>query len=390
MNTTHQTRRASIYVVTLITVATIVSIILIGTILRAAANARSTAVQAISTDAPALTTAAEFAMKAMADDPIWTKSAQSGVVYANLDLAGTQYDATVTDADTAALPDESTSTYRFTVSTGSAATRAAARFDISVTKPNYIDLLDDLDAEFYWPLTDPEKSTTADEPLDSHDGSYLAPNTAAAAINDEGAPVPLFANTSDHVSIPWNDTFKQGEGSLACWIKCTGPTNDFRFHPFLGMNYQSGGNPTINAAVYNTNIWVNVDDGNDYHFGDLAFTTAGAITKDTWHHITITWGNAGLKLYIDGTLAAHNASNTQGIATRIPSFFGGNQPLFLGAGYDFGDPGTPRKGFVGSVCHAAFFDPDLDDDEIAELAAIKPDQITPALVDGSWTYLYDQ
>jgi hypothetical protein len=381
-------RRGSIYVLTLVTVAAIVSIILIGTILRSATNAQSATIETISRKAPNLNNAAELAMKTVIDDPAWALSAQSGKVYTGLSLGSTAYDALVADADTDATPTDDTTIYRIHI-LSTTTTTDHATFDIRSTKPDYAKQVKDISAEFYWPLTESAGASRGQELLDNHQAIYADTTISGTAYNDEGAPVPSFDNDPNQIAVPWNNTFRQSEGSLSCWIKFTGPTSDFRFYPFLGMKYSSGGGPTINIALFNAAVWAYTSDDNAFSLSKVANSSFNAITKNTWHHITVTWGSNGLKVYVDGARVAHNASNRDGIDTAN-FLFGGNQPMLIGSGYDMGSASTPAAGFYGSVAHVAFYDHDLDDDEIAELAQVRPDERTSTLVQGSWTYLFDQ
>ncbi len=381
-------RRGSIYVLTLVTVAAIVSIILIGTILRSATNSQSATIETIARKSPHLNNAAELAIKTVIDDPAWALTAQSGKVYTGLALGSTAYDALVADADTDAAPTDTTTTYRIHL-LSTTTTTDHATFDIRSTKPNYAKQVDDISAFFYWPLTESAGASRGAELLANHEAIYADTTIAGTAYNDQGAPVPTFDNDPHQIAVPWNNHFRQGTGSITCWIKYTGPTSDYRFYPFLGMDYKSGGHPTINIALFNAALWAYVSDDDGFSLSKIANSPFNAITKNTWHHITVTWGSRGLKAYVDGTRVAHNASNTDGIDTAA-WFFGGNQPMLIGSGYDMGSASTPGAGFDGSVAHVAFYDHDLTDAQIAELAQIKPDERTSTLVQGSWTYLYDQ
>jgi hypothetical protein len=379
--------RGSVYLVTLITVAAIASMVMIGMTLRSATSSKSTLIEEMSKTNTDILNAAELTLQTVQSDTKWKTTAQSGVALPKQTINGITYASTVKDADTDTTPTDTTTNYTLMMSATQDSIQHVSELTINYDSIDYEAYVDDLSAEFYWPLTEPEKSANALEPISSNNGVYLDSNSGAGT-NDEGAPVPVFANSSDQVSVPWDSKFKQGRGSLSCWIKYTGPSNDYSVYPFIGMNYQSGGHPSLNISIFNTAVWAYTSDDGVHSYGRLAFTSSGAVKLNTWHHITITWGGSGgLMIYIDGALAGQNASNTLGIDTAS-KFSGGEQPLFLGSGYDIGSGSTPRKGFLGSLCHVVLYDNELTADEISDLAEIRPDEAFFGLVADSWTTVY--
>ncbi len=380
--------RGSVYLVTLITVAAIASMVMIGVTLRSATNSKSNLIDEMSQSNTDILNATQLTLQTVYADPTWNKTAQSGVALPKQTINGVTYDTKVKDADTNSKPTDTTTNYRLILSAKQDSVKHTAHLTINHEGMDYAAYVESLSAEFYWPLTEPEKASKAVDYIRDHNGNYLDAN-AGAGTNDQGAPVPVFNNSSDQVSVSWNSVFQQGRGSLSCWIKFTGPTRDYRFHPFIGMNYESGGHPTLNIAIFNGAVWAYTCEDGTYSVGDIAFTGFDAVTPDNWHHITIVWGDStdGLMVFVDGSLEGQNKSNTDGVDTEI-AVFGGEQPLFLGSGYDFGDGGTPRKGFLGSVAHVVYFDNNLTPTEVEDLAATIPDELFFSIVEGSWATVY--
>lgn len=379
-------RSGSVYLVTLITVAAITSMVLIGMRLRTVTNDQSHMIEQMAEDNNAIIDATELALQIIQDDPAWVLTAQKGIVYESLTLGDTTYAATVTDADTESLPDDDTEVYRLDLQTKSKITRVRANVDINVSKSDYFETLIGLSANFYWQLNEPANSSRAEEQVENQQGAYLGSSAAAKGTNDEGAPVPVFTDSNNIISVDWDSDYIQQNASFAMWIKYTGPANSPTSSPFVGMNYKYGGHPTLNLAVYNSGISAYVCDNGTRSGAYLVNTPNGTITTDQWHHIAITWGRNGLSIYIDGTRQAHNSSNIVGVDTAN-IIYGGHQPLYIGGGYDIYDSSTPYIGFTGSVAHVTYIDPYLEADQVAELAAIRPDGITISLVEDSWTVL---
>jgi len=386
MPNTSPTNRGSVYLVTLITVAAIASMVLIGMRLRTASNDQSALIEQMAETNNAIFDATELALQKIQNDPAWVHTAQKGIVYESLTLGDTTYAATVTDADTKALPDDDTINYRLDLQAKTKITRARANVDLNVAKSDYFETLKDLSANFYWQLNEPANSSRAGEQVENQRGSYLGSSAAAKGTNDEGAPVPVFTDSNNIISVDWDNDFEQRNASVAMWIKYTGPANSSTQSPFLGLNYKYNGHPTLNLAVYNSGIFAYVCDDGSRRGSCMLSTPKGTINTNQWHHIVLTWGDGGLAIYIDGTREAFNSSNRDGVDTEN-IIFGGHQPLYIGGGYDVFYPDTPYVGFTGSVAHVVYFDPYLRADQVTELAAIKPDEITITLVDDSWTLL---
>ena len=386
MPNTSPTNRGSVYLVTLITVAAIASMVLIGMRLRTASNDQSALIEQMAETNNAIFDATELALQTIQNDPAWVLTAQKGIVYESIKLGDTTYAATVTDADTKGLPDDDTKNYRLSLQAQSKITNAHANLDLNISTVDYLAYLKSMSAMFYWQLNETAGSSRASEPIQSQRGSYLSSSAAGLGTNDEGAPVPVFTNSNSIVGADWDNDYAQNNGSVAMWIKYTGPANSTTQSPFLGLNYKYNGHPTLNLAVYDSGIFAYVCDDGSRKGACMLSTPNGTIKSNQWHHIVLTWGDGGLTIYIDGTRQAFDSSNRSGVDTAN-ILFGGHQPLYIGGGYDVFYPDTPYVGFTGSVAHVAYFDPYLRADQVAELAAIKPDEITITLIDDSWTVL---
>ena len=386
MKITTQTHRGSVYLVTLITVTAIASMVLIGMRLRTASNEQSALIEQMAETNNAIFDATELALQTIQNDPAWVLTAQKGIVYESIKLGDTTYAATVTDADTKALPDDDTKNYRLSLQAQSKITNAHANLDLNISTVDYLAYLKSMSAMFYWQLNETAGSSRASEPIQSQRGSYLSSSAAGLGTNDEGAPVPVFTNSNNIVGADWDNDYSQNNGSIAMWIKYTGPENSTTASPFIGLNYKYNGHPTLNLAVYNSSIYSYINNEGTWDSWYALNTSNGSIKSNQWHHIAITWGTSGHAIYIDGTLRAHHRANKYGVESA-GILFGGNQPLYIGGGYDLVYSDTPYVGFTGSVAHVAYFDDYLTADQVAELAAIKPDEITISLVDDSWTVI---
>ncbi len=391
MNHSSSSNRGSVYLVTVITVAAIVSMVLIGVRLRTATNTTQAIITEMTESNVSLLDVTELALQTIASDSIWPDTAQSGTIFPTIkpfNLEDAVYTGTVTDADTDLLPTPDTTTYRLNLSSTNNSVTSAAQIDLLSSKADYKKTVKNLEAVFYWPLNETNLPSQALDQLSvNNHGDYLVSTVAADSINDEGAPVPFFNDANDHIEVPWDWSFKQKNGTITLWINPAG-TERNQNYSFIGMDYTAGGNPSLNMSVYLNGITAYIDDDNSWGGENFTMTSTDIVNPGTWYHIALAWGTKGLCIYVDGVLESAKASNTDGISTRFASQ-GGEQPLRLGAGFYTGSSSTPDDGFEGSVAHVAYFSRALTAADVAGLAAIRPDLRTYSLVDDSWVQVFE-
>lgn len=389
MSNAHKnSRTGSVYLVTLVTVGAIVSMVFIGLNMRLLLNSQTDIVTKMSANNTGVFDAAELAIEHIATDAEWKKNAQGGVVFNDLKLENTIYSSTVTDADSAKIPDASTTNYRVKVQSVSGQSWAGGQFDMQLSTVDYAQILTGLDALNYWPLNEAPGTLRVEDEIGSAIGTHLSIDTAGSGTNEEGAQVPVFQNDLDPVSVGYSRNFTQSKGSIAFWVNIRDAKMNSTFN-LMGMRYSTNSFPTINISVWQGCISAYVCDDSAFNSSKLAHTSNGTISQNQWHHLTVTWGARGLRVYVDGTLKANNAANTDGTATTL-GILGGHQPLYIGGGYLVADRSKDYKGFVGSIAHVAVFDPQLTDDQVKELAAIKPDLSSIKLVKNSWVRVFDE
>ncbi len=378
----------SIYLITLITVAAIVSMVLIGVRLRLATTGKSQLVEQMSEGNTGVLDATEYALQKITDDVDWNTTAQTGVVFADFTLGDSTYSSSVVDAATGLTPTVGTTNYRVQVASDHNTVHSAAQIEVFCSKVDYLAVLNKLGVVHYWPLNEVRESPQAlDELYENHHGTYLVPTVAGAATNDEGALVPLFADANDSIEVPWSGTLKTNNGSISLWMNLTNESK-FATTSLLGALYKSGGKASINISIWNFGVSTYICDDGTFSYSNFATSASDAIAPNTWHHIVMTWGNDGLFTYIDGVEAARNAANTMQLTTERANK-GGEQPLYIGSGYLLTPFMNSVKGFDGSLAHVAFFTSQLRPAEIAELAAVKPDLSGTSIVEDSWVRVFE-
>ncbi len=125
------------------------------------------------------------------------------------------------------------------------------------------------------------------------------------------------------------------------WFKSTSSTGG----ELLGFgSSQTGASTTVDRVVYLTN-------GGNVAFGvnpsgtDQVISTASAYNDGSWHYVSVALGSAGMQLYVDGALQAHNSSITTG----------GSYSGYWRMGYDnlSGWPSAPTSNYAAATVDEA-------------------------------------
>lgn len=334
--------------------------------------------------------AAELAIERVATDSTWKKTAQSGTVFNDISVGDSVYSGTVVDADTGMIPDDNTTKYRIILNSNHDLVTTSARFEM-INNPtvDYIGILKDLSARFYWPFDETSRPANALDKLDyQHHGFYNVPSIAGIASNDEGAPVPLFNDANDQIEIPWSDEFKDPKGTFSLWLKSTEATL-YKSYGILGMEYKAGGNPNIMLTVFNRGLHAYISNSRSYSMQNVASSDLNILKLDTWHHVALVWGDSGLSIYLDGDQVVHNSRVAGGVDTADSSS-GGEQPLRVGEATIVGLLGSHSDvGFKGSIAHLVYIKDTLTDAQISELAKIRPDAGGQGIIEDSWVRVFD-
>lgn len=379
-------QRGSIYVLTLLTVAAVGSMVLIGVSVRTATSAESTITENINANNDGVVSAAEFAIAKIVSDENWVTNAQKGAVFSDFTLGDRSYSSTVVDADTLATPTDDSESYRITITSSNGVASESARFELQCEKFDYKKYLENLGAEAYWPMDEDPKTSKADDPIGHRDGEFLDPNIVGTGTNEEGGQVPVFANSGDHLETPYDSAYQDDtQGTVSFWMYFTG--DNFIPYGVFGQKFETGGYANVAMMLMNGVLTVYMDDSGSFSYSRFAWTMSKVISNSQWHHVAMTWGPAGVTIYVDGTQVGKNSALTEYWDTKNTS--SGEQPVTIGGCYQ-PTPGTqPFIGFEGSIARFSILADQLDAATIAELAATKPDAAQMVLVEESWAPVFE-
>mgnify|MGYP005841273725 CR=1 FL=1 len=155
-----------------------------------------------------------------------------------------------------------------------------------------------------------------------------------------------FDGSDDRIEIQHHDDYLLADGAISLWFKTTHSTRKQGLFSKDSSGYDTGGQTTI---------WF--EGGRVY--AKLESTSAsytvqsGSVAANAWHHVVLTFGQGGMKLYINGSLAATN-SYTGGLGD--PDARTGNfEPILIGASTESSGNQTttgwnfPLVGFIDDV-----------------------------------------
>lgn len=155
-----------------------------------------------------------------------------------------------------------------------------------------------------------------------------------------------FDGTNDYVEIPHNDNMLLNAGTVSAWVKPTSLCGQKAFFSKDSTNYDSGGHLTM--WVWDSKISVRLQSTTNSYWVDSA-----SISANNWYHVVFSWGDGGMKLYINGQLADTN--NYSGGLANNSGGNGNYEPIVLGASsWDSGNlVATPLcdyfKGYIDDV-----------------------------------------
>ncbi|MCH7476346.1 MAG: hypothetical protein IIA27_17010, partial [Gemmatimonadetes bacterium] len=230
-----------------------------------------------------------------------------------------------------------------------------------------------------WRLNETSGTVAADTNA-SHDGTYsngVTLNQAGACTNTATAVHFNGETGGQYVVIPHHDDYLLDNGTISLWanIDMLPNTDSEPEHALFSKDstgFDTGGHVDIRVLSGGT-IEVRMQSATTSYL-----VTGTAITATEWFHLAFSWGAGGMKLYIDGTLAATDPY-TGGLGTTSGGI-GNYEAIVLGASQFTSDPDfgiTPlRRWMQGYLDDVRIYDSALD---LAEIQAIAACAGTPAV-----------
>ena len=182
-------------------------------------------------------------------------------------------------------------------------------------------------------------SETAADRIGGHGGTYNyvddTTNTPYSNITTEAAD---FDGASDYLRISHHNDFALANGTIQLWFDAD----------------STSGTRTLLEKSGGLKVWI--ENGSlKYTVGGNTLTASGSISTNTWYHLAVTWGAAGMQIYLDGNLVGSNASYTGDLT-------GNSADLYVGA-----ENGGTTGEFNGQMADLALFGEQLSESQIDAL-----------------------
>jgi len=371
-------RRGSIYLVVLVVVASVTTMILVGTSLR-----RTTAEQYRANDdrmrvRQGARSATEGALTLMNDKDTFMAMAKAGKVFKTT-VGKSTISVSAVDKDSGKAVDDDTETMLVTAQAETTNARSLISFDI-VVQSDFVSVLAEKGATSYLALDEEKDALVAVDQIGGIDGTYLKPGNAGRVDFPDGGVAPRVSSVSEYIEVPHDSSFETSNGTILIWARISDMSDSAAQALF---SKEDNDTVDFDIAMYVQNSDIKLSINSNYSFLDrnYSYNIAAKNDKD-WHHFAYSFGSRGTRIYVDGVRVVYDPTYTIGLSYSFLTFSErNNERWWLGARRNLSSPSAPMK---GSLARFAFIPEQLDDSEIAELMAAQVDAVKLTPVEGSF------
>ncbi|MGB0681988.1 MAG: Ig-like domain-containing protein [Magnetovibrionaceae bacterium] len=211
----------------------------------------------------------------------------------------------------------------------------------------------------YWQLDESSGSTVSDS-VGSFHGTANGSSGSWDWDDDEGqhdgAAEFDGSKNERYVEVDHDPALKPDSGTLTMWIKPDHDNKNMGLASSDSSGYDDGGHFTLRQTGDSIELRMQ-DENSSYE------VEGGDIEKNSWNQVTVSWGEDGMKLYVNGELVDSNPDYTGGLGgNEEPWIFGANQ-------WSSGDETANNLSeyFDGHMDDIAIYDSQLSDDQIEDL-----------------------
>ncbi|GAA4373697.1 PKD domain-containing protein [Paeniglutamicibacter cryotolerans] len=220
--------------------------------------------------------------------------------------------------------------------------------------------------DLYWRLSDLSGTTAVDASGSSNDGTYFRTvnrGTTGALTGVTNPAVTFNGNTSS--TYGWissvNSVTNPGPYSIETWFKTTS-TEGGTIASFGNQRSQLSSQHDRKIFLLNSGQLV----FGTYPGAEARATSTASYNDNKWHHVVATQGDAGMMLYVDGSLVGNNP------ATTAENYTG-----YWKAGAETTWSGTNRTWFIGSLDEFAVYSYPLSTASVQEHYRLGTNQAIP-------------
>jgi hypothetical protein len=222
----------------------------------------------------------------------------------------------------------------------------------------------------YWNLNEQGGRTVADSAGEPQDGVFFGWHPD---LDDPGPPLslaPFDAGTgadfhrrgSEYIAVSHAPVFEVESGTVALWFNTDRSWSDQTLFSKDHRCYGTGGH--LNIGLDGTRIEVRLQSTNRRY----TIRTGGLIEKNTWYHLAFSFGEGGMKLYLNGERVGENGYGGGLAGNEEPIVIGGSLMWNRYDGEDLRKLQV-RDSYDGCIDEVAFFGQALDSTQIGQLMA---------------------
>lgn len=221
------------------------------------------------------------------------------------------------------------------------------------------------DLTAYWTFNETSGRTFADSAGNAQDAVYAGSRAAlgqagpSAASYGAGTAIRFSGSATDYATVAHDAEFQNAEGTVQFWFNANQSASGTQtIFAKDGFGNNAG---DLNIGIVNGRASVTLETGT----GTRTITGQNDL-RGGWHHLAFSFGEEGMKLYIDGVLAGTDA------------YAGGlqhnRQTIAIGAS-NATRTGFATNGYAGLVDEVAVFGQALTGDQVRRLMLVGPQQL---------------
>jgi hypothetical protein len=240
----------------------------------------------------------------------------------------------------------------------------------------------------YWNLNETSGRKIADSAGTPQDGTFFG---CSPDLDDPG-PMVLFGaetsvhfhnNSSEYVAVAHDGALEVEKGTVQFWFKTDQTCGTQTIFSKDHYGYKDGGHLII--SLVNSTIEVRMQSKTESYI----VRTGNLVKASNWHHLAFTFGEGGMKLYLDGVLVGSNNYSGGLIGNKEPIVIGGSNWANQNDSGDLSKLGISQP-FNGYIDEVAFYDKVLGGDQVKRLMQDSPlaVQTSPLVSMDTESYVY--
>ncbi|MHA1286664.1 MAG: LamG-like jellyroll fold domain-containing protein, partial [Candidatus Thorarchaeota archaeon] len=167
---------------------------------------------------------------------------------------------------------------------------------------------------------------------DISDGFNDSEDSYNGQITGATSTTGLFGNASyydgEDDKVDFGDQFNLSSGTIEMWFKLRHDYDNSMTTDYMLAAKDAGGTSTGNMQLFflNGNGRLRYEIYNSSYQSNSIQSDSASWTAEEWHHMTVTFGASGMRMYIDGVMQSGTNNMTEGIGSNgAPFTLGNNQ-----------------------------------------------------------------